>query len=171
MAGVTFTFEYEDAGSGARLADIVARMERPEGLYKGVGDYLTQIAVPRNFDAQTAPDGTAWASLSKVTIKRRAAAGYAATPILTVTKDLRSSVISQPADGGIEVGSAVIYAGVMQRGAAQGQFGASMGKDKNGRDHFHHLPWGDIPARPYLGLSDADQTEIIAIASDWLEAE
>ena len=56
----------------------------------------------------------------------------------------------------------------MQFGAAQGQFGAFIGKDKLGRDHFHAIPWGDIPARPFLGLAEEDRTNILATIAEHL---
>ena len=162
MAGVTFTVELQDAAAAA-LRDLVGRMSRPIGFFKSVGEYLTQIAIPRNFANQSSPDGIPWAQLSSVTIARRAAKGVGPTPILQVTRRLAASVVSQPDDQGVTVGSPVPYAAVMQGGAAQGQFGTT------GRGG--PIPWGNIPARPYLGLSAADEAEIIAIASDWLQIE
>ena len=61
-------------------------------------------------------------------------------------------------------------AAVMQFGAEQGEFGAFIGKDSKGRDHLHHIPWGDIPARPFLGFSEEDRTSFIAQIEDWLES-
>jgi len=29
--------------------------------------------------------------------------------------------------------------------------------------------WGDIPARPYLGISDADEIEVLEIINEYLE--
>ena len=57
----------------------------------------------------------------------------------------------------------------MQFGATAGEFGAHIGKDKLGRDHIHSIPWGNIPARPFIGLSDEDQTNIAAEIAEWLE--
>ena len=35
------------------------------------------------------------------------------------------------------------------------------------RSRFGHL-WGDIPARPFLGLSTADEQALLEIAEDYL---
>lgn len=53
------------------------------------------------------------------------------------------------------VGTGREYGAMMQFGGARAQF-------KN--------LWGDIPARPFLGISPADETNIIAILSRHLEA-
>ena len=55
----------------------------------------------------------------------------------------------------------MIYAAVMQLGAAQGEFGARIGKDKNG-------PWGDIPARPFLGVGPTDRENILETITEYL---
>lgn len=171
MAGITFTVEIDEAALADSLAAMVDRMERPIGFYKGVGEYLTNVAIPRNFAAETAPDGTPWASLRPATLKRREQAGLTSTKILNATGKMRSEINARPESDHVSVGSPAEQAAVMQFGAAQGAFGAFIGKDKLGRDHFHHMPWGDIPARPFLGLSTDDEAEIIRIAEDWISVE
>ena len=57
-------------------------------------------------------------------------------------------------------GSPLVYAGTQQFGAEEGSFGSASG----GRP----IPWGDIPAREFLGLSDADGDEIEVILRDYL---
>ena len=49
----------------------------------------------------------------------------------------------------------------MQEGAAKGAFGS----DSRGNP----LPWGNIPARRWLDLSDEEELEIVAIAEEHLE--
>ena len=44
--------------------------------------------------------------------------------------------------------------------AAMQQFGGI-------KSEFPHL-WGDIPARPFLGVSESDAEEILAIVHDYL---
>lgn len=163
MAGITFTVEIDDAAARARLSEMVDRMERPLDFYKEVGDYLKSEAIPRNFETETGPDGTPWASLRPLTVARREANGQTPIEILRASKRLYSDINARPTDDQLTIGSALPYAGVMQRGAKQGAFG---------RDSRNHpLPWGDIPARPFLGLSPDDELEIIRIAADWLDVE
>ena len=167
MAGVTFTVEINDLAARERISALVDRMENPTPFYKAVGDHLVN-STRSNFDREAAPDGTPWQPLRPSTLQRRVKLGQASTKILTVSKRLQASIIYQIENGGVRIGSPVEYAGVHQLGAAQGAFGAFMGKDKLGRDHFHHLPWGNIPARPYIGVSEADEGEILELADAWL---
>lgn len=108
----------------------------------------------------TSPDGRPWAPLSPVTIARRAKAGKNTDTILQVTRHLAGNIVAQVDAAGLRVGSPVEYAGVMQFGAAQGAFGRT---SRGGP-----IPWGTIPARPFLGISETDETEIVAIARAWL---
>jgi phage gpG-like protein len=62
----------------------------------------------------------------------------------------------------VEVGSSLEYAAVQQLGARRGQFG----RTRRGAP----IPWGDIPARPYLGISQADSSAILDIISQYLGA-
>ena len=61
----------------------------------------------------------------------------------------------------VEIGTNKIYAAVMQFGAAKGAFGTDAGGSS--------IPWGAIPARPFLGISDQDRTNIAATVDEWLE--
>ncbi|AWD21607.1 phage virion morphogenesis protein [Fuscovulum blasticum] len=162
MAGITFTVELE-ASAARQLDRLVERMERANGFYKNVGEYLTGVAIPRNFAAESAPDGSHWAPLSALTTARREAAGQTPIQILRATGKMAAEINAEATDDYLRVGSPAPQAAVMQFGAAQGSFGSS---SRGGP-----IPWGDIPGRPFLGLSPDDEIEIIAIAEDWLSAE
>jgi len=49
---------------------------------------------------------------------------------------------------------------VQQFGAKKGQFG----KTRRGAP----IPWGNIPARPFLGVSVSDRSDILAILAEHL---
>lgn len=176
MAGITFHAELDDDQARARLAALAARMENMAGFYKNVGEYMTEEAIPRNFASESAPDGTPWASLSQITRDRRKKAGISTSTILRATGRMAAGINYQATDDQLLVGSPAPQAAVMHFGAAQGQFGAKMGRTKpsekrgKSQDYFMHLPWGDIPARPFLGFSVADEQEVIHIAEAWLES-
>jgi len=163
LAGLTFTVELDDEALVRRLDELVDRMERPVGFYKGVGEYLTEVAIPRNFAQEASPDGTPWASLRPMTVARREAKGQTPIRILRASGKMAGEINYETADDHVLVGSPAPQAAVMQLGAAQGAFGQS---SRGGP-----IPWGDIPARPFLGLSPEDEIEIIHIAELWLEAE
>lgn len=177
MAGITFRVEISDEAAARQLAEIVGRMDRPIDFYKAVGEYLTEVAIPRNFADESAPDGTPWARLSPVTVQRRESAGQTPITILQATGRMAASVNYEATATHVRIGSPAPQAAVMQFGAEKGSFGAAIGRTKPtekrpwSQDYFSTLPWGDIPARPWLGLSSEDEMEIIRIASDWLDAE
>ena len=54
----------------------------------------------------------------------------------------------------------VPYAAVHQFGARKGSFGSYSDTDKNGHPFAGVSPWGDIPARPFIGLSADNEEDI-----------
>ena len=68
---------------------------------------------------------------------------------------LRDQIHYQISGDLLLVGSNMIYAATQQFGAKKGEFGKG-------------APWGDIPAREYLGISIADQAELQNIVADHL---
>ncbi|MEQ3671482.1 MAG: phage virion morphogenesis protein [Pseudophaeobacter sp.] len=61
----------------------------------------------------------------------------------------------------VEYGSNAIQSAVMQFGAAKGAFGTA----SNGSS----IPWGNIPARPFIGISEEDETNLALELEEWLE--
>jgi len=163
MAGITFQVELDGEQAQAKLAAMVDRMARPIGFYKNVGEYMAKVSVRNNFLSERAPDGTPWASLRPITLARRQKAGHASTTILRASGKMASEINYQVTDQNVRIGSPAPQAAVMHFGAAQGAFGRT---SRGGP-----IPWGNIPARPFLGLSEADETMILRIAEAWLEAE
>lgn len=109
------------------------------------------------FERQQDPDGTPWAPLSAVTLARRAAKRPSAGThnILHDEGDLVGSISSRFGARHAEVGSGEIYAATHQFGAAKGAFGSTA--------RGAPIPWGDIPARPFLGLSAEGEDEVVDI--------
>ena len=133
-------------GLAARARDMGPAMRAIAGhLEDGVADAL---------ENQAAPDGTPWAPLAESTRGQRERAGYPPDkPILERTGDLFASVSSRWTPTQAVATVSQVYARVHQFGAEAGEFGA----DASGRP----LPWGDIPARPFLGLSDDTREAIL----------
>jgi phage virion morphogenesis protein len=139
-----------------RLTDLRPVMHR-------VGGELANSTMDR-FPTGKAPDGTSWAPKSPVTLERygsRKSNRIDIRPLFGPTGVLSSQITHEPAVDGVSWGSNLIYAAVMQYGAAQGAFGNA----SNGSP----IPWGDIPARPFIGLSDTDRQGVIATVAEWLE--
>lgn len=138
-----------------RLADMTP-------LYRSIGDALVDSTEDR-FMAAITPDGRAWAPKRPSTIERYARMGQRGLtkPLLGPSGRLSNEIVKSYSRTEVEVGSNLEYSGVMQEGAAKGQFGA----DRRGRP----IPWGNIPARVWLGLSDEDERNIVDIVDEHLE--
>lgn len=163
------TVEINDAEVQAALNGVSAVLTDATAMMNEIGGYLRDQAEDR-FKTQTAPNGTAWAPRAQSTLDRYKKVGKPFGGILHYSGQLGNSLKHAYGPNWASVGSPEPYAAVQQFGAAQGAFGAFIGKDKKGRDHFHHLPWGNIPARPFLGISDEDRDGILDIISETLAA-
>lgn len=119
-----------------------------------IGERLASTTKVR-FDSGTAPDGTPWRQNSAVTLRRYELAGKSGKkPLVGATRNLGTGISWQlRGKDAVEIGSAEPY-------AAMQQFGGT-------RSAWPHL-WGDIPARPYLGLSDDDERDILDIIRGYL---
>lgn len=120
-----------------------------------IGDDLITSTKAR-FAQGVAPDGTKWAAKSASTLAR----SRDPRPLFGPTGLLSQQIHYEAGLDGVSWGSSLIYAGVMQVGAAQGAFGTS----KRGGP----LPWGTIPARPFIGVSAEDETDILSTLDYWL---
>ncbi len=139
-----------------------------------IGEFLVDSTRQR-FATSTAPDGTRWAPNTETTIlmylgrykgsfskrggrltKKGAGRASGKRPLIGETGDL-SRQISYKIEGNdtLYIGSSMIYAATQQFGAKRREF---QGK----------APWGDIPARPFLGLSDSDRSTILDIIGNFL---
>lgn len=157
--------EFDGGAEIERLfAQVTAHLADPRLLMQDIGEQ--QIAATRaRFLAGLAPDGSVWAPKSPATLAAQAARGAPVDdrPLIAGGTLHRTLNYQVSADGqSVAIGSNQIYAAVQHFGAAKGAFGT----DTRGRS----IPWGDIPARPYLGLSDQDRTDIAAIITEWLES-
>jgi phage virion morphogenesis protein len=107
------------------------------------------------------PDGASFAPRSPVTLERYAAMGFSFGAPLNRSGEMRQQLATESGADFLSIGSNAIQAAVMQFGAGQGAFGST---SKGGP-----VPWGDIPARPFLGVSEDDKTNILAELAEWLE--
>lgn len=112
----------------------------------------------QRFSDQVSPQGEDWSPLSHVTKARKK---KNKDKILTEEGRLRRLLSVQAGEDYVEVGSTRIYAGTHQFGARRGDYG----KTKKGAS----IPWGDIPARPFLGFSDGDKKTALEIIQKHLK--
>ena len=120
-----------------------------------IGELLINSTRAR-FDAEISPDGKAWAPLATSTLRRKT---RNTDKVLTERGYLRASIAYRAATDYVDVGSPIVYASTHQFGAAKGTFGTSSRGP---------IPWGDIPARPFLGFSPGDLADIRTEILDFL---
>ena len=144
------------------LSQARARLEDMKPIHDDIGEYMIEATKGR-FRRGEAPDGTRWQPKKPATIERyrQRGDGDRPDPLIGPSKRLSSEISAFATRGGVEIGSALEYSAVMQHGAAKGAFGS----DSAGRP----LPWGTIPARVWLGLSDEDERNILDIVEEHLD--
>lgn len=154
--GITFTIRPQ--GLDAIEAVLGRLMAAGNDLRSAMDEIGSQVLqrTQRRFEEQQGPDGTDWPELSPVTVRKRGDTG----PILRITGHLYDSLEYKAQPDAVEIGSNWPYARIHQLGAAQGSSGRTR---RNGP-----IPWGDIPARPYLGLSDDDAADVQDIIIHYL---
>ena len=108
------------------------------------------ISTAGRFDREEAPDGTPWEPLSPK-YRQRKMRIFGEDKILRLRGYLRDTIRYQASDTELRLGSNRVY-------AALHQFGG----------HFRAFGTHDavMPARPYLGLSNEDQQEILDTVQD-----
>lgn len=161
MIKVEITDEEVDAML-ARLRESLGDMTE---IFEVIGEQL-EDSTEKRFLTGVSPEGIAWAPKAQATIDAYAARGLSvdSRPLFGPNLDtlpLRQSFFRDAGPDSLEVGTNKVQAAVMQFGASKGQFGTAA----NGSS----VPWGDIPARPFLGISEADRGNILATIEEWIE--
>lgn len=108
---------------------------------------LVQDSVLLNFREQHDPEGNDWLELSDATLAQRRKNGRGAE-ILRDRGILNRSITYNVSGQSVEIGTDEKYANMMQYGGKKADF---------------PWLWGDIPERPFLGVSEADKREINAL--------
>lgn len=152
------------------FAELARRLTDKTELMQDIGELMVE-STRQNFVEGTSPDGIPWAPKAQSTLDAYAARGETVStrPLIGPSKTLSTTIFAQPTPTSVTWGSNMIQAAVMQFGAAAGEFGARIGKDKNGRDFMVSIPWGDIPARPFIGVGPQDEEAIVATTEEFLE--
>lgn len=156
MPGVKLEVEFDDAEVRRALDRLRAAGADLRPALEDIGEYLLRTTRERFVD-QKDPDGAPWAPLAPATVARKK---RNAGKILTRDGYLRGGLAYRADSDSVVVGSPSVYAGTHQFGAERGAFGVT--------SRGSPIPWGDVPARPFLGLSDADEREVVDIILDYL---
>lgn len=157
--------ELDDRNVKAALNRLIRAGQDMSPAMLAVAEHLKDAA-HESFDRQRAPDGTPWAKLKASTRRQRRLGGFGeAGPILQRRGDLLRSIVSDHGRDFAEAGTNLVYAAVQHFGAEKGEFGG-VRTSLPGRSFFQPIPWGDIPARPFLGVSGDDESRIGEIILD-----
>ncbi|MEP0235539.1 phage virion morphogenesis protein [Roseibium sp.] len=194
MTGVRSNLTIEDERVNAALTHVAQAGGDTSALMAEISGAML-FSVHRRFETETAPNGTPWARHAPRTAKARlkrsrknAAGTQLGTPkILRDSNRLYSSIISEASSDEAAVGTNLVYAAIHQAGGTVTQYPQSrmvrfrkvgrqtrFAKKAHKRAYDRPVTYGArtivIPARPYLGFSDTDQTEILAITEAHFEA-
>lgn len=163
--------EVEDAEMQRVLRRTINAVERPQPLLKAIGEILVDSTKQR-FATSTGPDGKAWAENSDTTILnylRKYKGTFGKRGGLT-KKGMTRLVFKKPLMGetkmlslriNYKVEGDTLHIGTPQKYGAMQHFGGK-------KSQFPNL-WGDIPARPFLGVSDHDRESILDTMRDFVQ--
>jgi len=155
MVGVSVKVNIEDAQR--TLSEAQEALENPISMWDEIGVAMTQSTTDR-FATGTTPDGNQWPQ----SIRVKMAQGNGQT--LVDKGQLVRSITHEANDGGVEIGTNVIYAAIHQFG------GTIRAKTAKGLRFsipgvgFVNVQAVNIPARPFLGVNAEDENEIGEIA-------
>ena len=163
------------------LHGLLERAQDMRPVLMEIGEDMAESTKAR-FATATSPDGTAWAPNTALTLARysslfarkkdgdftkASAAKLAGKKPGTGETRMLGTTINYQVQGAdaVGIGSPMVYAGTFHYGAKSGEFGFGIYATRNGS---FPIPWGDIPARPFLGASDEDQTNIVRLVRNYL---
>jgi phage virion morphogenesis protein len=150
------------------LERMLAGLEDKTELMLALGEMLIASTQER-IEAGESPDGTPFAPRSPTTLKRYAKLGLSFGKPLNQSGDMRRHLHYEADADRVAWGSSAIQSAVMHFGAKKGAFGSYQGKGFGDSTPSVSIPWGDIPARPFVGVSQEDETNISAEIIEWLE--
>lgn len=142
MAGAGLTYDLSGLDRVNDYLDRLVYADRRE-LLDIVGSTVESQTRQRIEEQEGAPDGTPWPEWSE----DYAATRHANHGFLLGEGDLFDSLGYVVGNDGVEIGTNLIYGATHQ-----------FGDDERG-----------IPARPYLGLSDNDESDLETVVDDYLE--
>ncbi|MXS82271.1 phage virion morphogenesis protein [Nitrosomonas oligotropha] len=153
---VTYRIEYDDSAVQAVLNRLIATGQSPRDVMQEIAAYGENSTQRRFADGQ-APDGTSWKPSWRAMDK--------GGKTLIDSSRLLGSITGDSGDDFAEWGSNVIYAAIHQ-------FGGEI-RPKSKKALFFRTPSGGgrsmkkvtIPARPYLGINQKDEENIIDIVN------
>lgn len=186
MSAITIDIHFDAKEVSTHLQALLNKMDQREPFFRDVGELLLR-SIKENFKAQKAPDGTPWTPLAPSTIKARRRGRKSAVSILRDRGRLMGSINYAATNDSVTIGAVPDYAaihqlgGVIEKPERKGKIYRKQEKDGSIGRRFvkrskanletevtipaHQVK---IPARPYLGVSKADEAAIFEAAERWL---
>ena len=152
MSGSSFRVSVQNARAIEGLARLSARLVDLRPVFQEIAGVLADDTEQAFEDERDPTTLTPWQLLADRTIRQRAGEGTWPGEILQRTGQLAASVVTAHGKDFAQIGSNKVYAAIQQLGGSAGV---------NSRT--------EIPARPYLGLSQEGADEALAICLTYLE--
>ena len=140
--------EFDDTAIKKALSNLQQAAGNLSPALKAIGDDL-KVSTQQRFVSKTGPDGQQWEANADVTIDRKGRND----PLVgegTLAEQISATLIG---DNTLEIGSSIQYAAMQQFGGTKSEF---------------PFLWGDIPARPFLGISSEDEAKILSTIEEFL---
>jgi phage virion morphogenesis protein len=122
--------------NGTEMTKLLRRLSDTRPLLQKIGDHLVASSKARIRTTKTSPDGTPWEPWAQSTREARTKAGTAGSGLLYETGTLFRSIQATITRNRASVETSVPYAIYLQQGTP------------------------NMPARPFLGISESDQVAI-----------
>lgn len=130
----------------SRLKAQAQKLQDMTPYWQIVGMYVQKQTINERFNKEQSPDGTKWLPLSPARIKQRMKKHkHGQMKILQDVGELRKSIVYEAGKNYVRIGSNLKY-------AATHQFGR-----------------GNIPARPYLGITPYEKNHILSICKTYIK--
>ncbi len=124
----------------------IHKLEDMTQFWQNVGIYVQKQTINERFEKEQAPDGSKWKPLSPARVKQRLKKHKSGKmKILQDVGELRRSITYEAGKNYVRVGSNLKY-------AATHQFGR-----------------GNIPARPYLGVTQIEKAHILSMCRAYIK--
>lgn len=121
------------------------RLANLQPYWQSVGMYVQRQTIRERFDKEQSPEGQKWKPLSSATIRRKKRHKRDQMKILHDTGELRRSITYEADNHSVRIGSKLKYA------------------------RTHQFGRGNIPARPFLGVTQNERRHITSMFSQYLK--
>lgn len=147
-----FSVELKDQAVTAALMRLAAATADPKPVMDAIGELLL-VSTQDRLKAGKSPDGSAFAPRSAATLARYEKKKLSYGLPLYQSGEMYNQMNYEAGSDFVEVGTTPVQSAMMHFGGTKAQ---------------HPNLWGNIPARPFLGISETDSADIVAEIAEWL---